>query len=99
MRAIIDEKALTYDEQNDLHLPYDDRHAPKVRKPSDGDFLWSSFEIEAAKPPPMLYHYTNEMGFKGIMESGTLRFSDIFDMNDPSELRHGLTRRDQRPQV
>lgn len=48
-------------------------------------------KIEAAKPPPMLYHYTNEMGFKGIMESGTLRFSDIFDMNDPSELRHGLT--------
>src|SRR6266851_9677740 len=47
-------------------------------------------KIEAAKPPPMLYHYTNEAGLKGIIESGTLRCSDIFDMNDPSELRHGL---------
>jgi hypothetical protein len=46
--------------------------------------------VEAKKPPPMLYHYTTESGLRGILESGTLWFSDIFAQNDPSELRHGL---------
>jgi hypothetical protein len=47
--------------------------------------------IEAKKPPPLLYHYTNDVGLAGIIESGQLRFSDIFALNDPSELRHGLS--------
>jgi hypothetical protein len=38
----------------------------------------------------MIYHYTNDTGLKGIIESGKLWFSDIFGLNDPSELRHGL---------
>jgi hypothetical protein len=46
--------------------------------------------IEAKKPPPVVYHYTNDAGFAGIIESGQLWFSDIFALNDPSELRHGL---------
>jgi hypothetical protein len=46
--------------------------------------------VEAKKPPPVLYHYTNDAGLAGIMESGQLWFSDIFALNDPSELRHGL---------
>jgi hypothetical protein len=46
--------------------------------------------IEAAPPPSMIYQYTNNMGLKGIIESGKLWFSDIFGLNDPSELRHGL---------
>jgi hypothetical protein len=45
----------------------------------------------AAKPVPrFIYHYTNDMGFKGIIETGTLRFTNIFNLNDPSELRHGF---------
>jgi hypothetical protein len=47
--------------------------------------------IEATKPPALLYHYTNDAGLAGIIESGQLRFSDIFALNDPSELRHGLS--------
>jgi hypothetical protein len=47
-------------------------------------------KINAKKPPPVLYHYTNDAGLAGIIESGQLRFSDIFSLNDPSELRHGL---------
>src|ERR1700680_3576354 len=47
--------------------------------------------VEAKPPPPMLYHYTNDAGLKGIIESGKLWFSDIFGLNDPSELRHGLS--------
>jgi hypothetical protein len=46
--------------------------------------------IEATPPPPMIYHYTNDAGLQGIIESGKLWFSDIFGLNDPSELRHGL---------
>lgn len=47
--------------------------------------------VEATKPPALLYHYTNDAGLAGIIESGQLRFSDIFALNDPSELRHGLS--------
>jgi hypothetical protein len=46
--------------------------------------------VETKKPPPILYHYTNDAGLAGIIESGRLWFSDIFALNDPSELRHGL---------
>ena len=46
--------------------------------------------VEAKKPSPILYHYTNDAGLAGIIESGKLWFSDIFALNDPSELRHGL---------
>jgi hypothetical protein len=46
--------------------------------------------VEAKKPPPLLYHYTNNAGLAGIVESGRLWFADIFAQNDPSELRHGL---------
>ncbi len=46
--------------------------------------------VEAKKPPTVLYHYTNDAGLAGVIESGKLWFSDIFALNDPSELRHGL---------
>ncbi|MEO9169219.1 MAG: DUF2971 domain-containing protein [Aestuariivirga sp.] len=46
--------------------------------------------IEAKKPPALLYHYTDYAGLTGIIKSGKLRFSDIFRLNDPSELSHGL---------
>src|SRR6266436_1255367 len=46
--------------------------------------------VEARKASPVLYHYTNDTGLAGIIESGKLWFSDIFALNDPSELRHGL---------
>ena len=40
--------------------------------------------------PPLLYHYTDEAGLAGIIETGTIRLSDIHKLNDPSEIRHGL---------
>jgi hypothetical protein len=46
--------------------------------------------VEDKKPPPILYHYTNDAGLAGIVESGKFWFSDVFALNDPSELRHGL---------
>lgn len=41
--------------------------------------------------PKTLYHYTNDVGLKGILESGKLWLTDVFDMNDPSEISHGIS--------
>jgi len=46
--------------------------------------------VEARAPSPVLFHYTNDTGLAGIIENGRLWLSDIFALNDPSELRHGL---------
>jgi hypothetical protein len=46
--------------------------------------------VEALPLPSHVYHYTNDAGLQGILHSGTLWLTDIFDLNDPSELRHGF---------
>ncbi len=40
--------------------------------------------------PPHIYHYTTDMGLWGILKSGDLWLTDIFSLNDPSELEHGF---------
>lgn len=40
--------------------------------------------------PPIIYQYTDATGLRGILDSGKIWLSDIFYMNDPSELRHGI---------
>ncbi|MCI0429124.1 MAG: DUF2971 domain-containing protein [Rhodospirillales bacterium] len=40
--------------------------------------------------PPIIYHYTDDRGLKGILETGKLWFTDLFNLNDPSELNHGI---------
>jgi hypothetical protein len=47
--------------------------------------------LAATPPPPTIYHYTNAAGLRGILQSGRLWLSDIFTMNDPSELKHGVS--------
>lgn len=47
-------------------------------------------KLEEKPPPPIIYHYTDGSGLRGILESGKLWFTDIFNLNDPTELRHGL---------
>ena len=39
---------------------------------------------------PFFYHYTNGAGFRGILETGKLWLTDIFNRNDPSELKYGF---------
>ena len=39
--------------------------------------------------PDTIYHYTNSVGLKGIIESGKFHFTNIWKLNDPSELEHG----------
>jgi hypothetical protein len=47
--------------------------------------------LESQPPPPIVYHYTNDVGLKGILETGQLWLTDIFSLNDPSELTHGFS--------
>jgi len=47
--------------------------------------------LNAREPPPIIYHYTNDAGLRAILESGKLWLTDIFDLNDPSELSHGFS--------
>jgi hypothetical protein len=47
-------------------------------------------ELNEVGVPPIVYHYTDGVGLRGILETGTLRFGDIFYLNDPSELKHGV---------
>jgi hypothetical protein len=65
-------------------------------------------EVENTPPPPMIYHYTGDRGLRGILEAGQFWFTNIFHLNDPTELRHGLqpaihfleaARRSDRPEI
>lgn len=53
-----------------------------------GDFI-DKVNNEPSKPE--IAHYTNDLGLAGILGSGTLRFTNVFDLNDPSEIEHGFS--------
>ena len=44
------------------------------------------------EPSRVLYHYTTDVGLHGILGSGQLWLTDIFKLNDPSEVDHGFSR-------
>lgn len=46
--------------------------------------------IEKEPAPAKIYHYTDLGGLEGILQHGTIRLTDIFCLNDPKELRHGM---------
>jgi hypothetical protein len=54
--------------------------------PKESAFLQSR---KTATIPDELYHYTTDAGLYGILKSGCLRVSDVFTMNDPSEVQYG----------
>jgi hypothetical protein len=60
---------------------------------ASSDAIIKSFvaPLELQEVPPTIYHYTDDAGLRGILESGRLWLSDIFKLNDPSELRHGFS--------
>jgi len=47
--------------------------------------------LDSEPPPPIIYHYTNDVGLRGILETGKIWLTDIFNLNDPSELSHGFS--------
>jgi hypothetical protein len=60
---------------------------------SEAEAIVAAFVVpmNSMPPPPVIYHYTNDVGLKGILESGTAWLTDMFDLNDPSEVRHGFS--------
>ena len=48
-------------------------------------------ELNAAPIPPLMHHYTDDVGLRGILDSGKLWVTDIFYLNDPSELKYGVS--------
>lgn len=45
---------------------------------------------DTVRTPPTAYHYTDGPGLFGVLESGIIRMTDIFGLNDPTELLHGV---------
>ena len=74
------------------HIPADMQEAIETffRK-SEGIVNAFAADIEKEPPPPMIYQYTNDVGLRGILENGKLWFTDIFNLNDPAELKHGIS--------
>ncbi len=73
------------------HIPADMRAAiDKFSNRADGIVNAFARELGERPPPPIIYHYTNDAGLRGIVETGRLWFTDIFNLNDPTELKHGI---------
>ncbi len=74
-----------------IPLPAEMRTAIETFNRNTDDIV-NSFkrELDKQPPPSIIYHYTYDDGLRGIIETGKLWFTDIFKLNDPSELRHGL---------
>ncbi|MBU0621528.1 MAG: DUF2971 domain-containing protein [Gammaproteobacteria bacterium] len=74
------------------HLPQDMRDG-LTKFDAEAKAIVSSFleSMESREPPKLIYHYTNDAGLRGILETGQLWLTDIFNLNDPSELSHGFS--------
>ncbi len=59
---------------------------------TSGDAFVNEFiQKFASQPAPsLIYHYTDDKGLRSILETGTMWLTDIFALNDPAELRHGI---------
>ena len=73
----------------------DEPFAPELNASIQQFVHWStqqeSAEVVATKISEPLYHYTNEGGLRGIVESQKIWFTNYLHLNDPSELRYGMT--------
>jgi hypothetical protein len=74
-----------------LAYPQDMRDALDVFSQGAGNLVAGWVKTLGA-PAPVIYHYTNDVGLHGILESGQLWLTDIFRLNDPSEVDHGFSR-------
>lgn len=72
-------------------LPDDMREACDKLGGEAQDIAFShGMRLDSDPPPSTIYHYTTDQGLRGILENGSLWVTDIFSLNDPSELKHGL---------
>lgn len=57
---------------------------------SEAKQIVASYVETLPSGPPAIYHYTNDLGLNGILGTGKMWLTDIFSLNDPSEVRHGF---------
>jgi hypothetical protein len=50
----------------------------------------TSHILQLAPQPPVVYHYTNQAGLLGILQTGTLWATDVRFLNDSREFEHTL---------
>jgi hypothetical protein len=48
-------------------------------------------DLRQSSVPDKVFHYTTVSGLEGILNTGQLWMTDIFNLNDPSELEHGYS--------
>ncbi|MGI3902551.1 MAG: DUF2971 domain-containing protein [Janthinobacterium lividum] len=46
--------------------------------------------VVSSGTPDGIFHYTDDKGLYGILSSGKLWLNDVFNLNDPTELAHGV---------
>lgn len=44
--------------------------------------------VNTRRKPGLIYHFTSARAAQAILKSGTLRLTDLYRQNDPSEMRH-----------
>src|ERR1035437_5356111 len=78
--------------RKNMDIPQDMKDALKKFDATAEECVKSFLEtVESQEPPEIIYHYTNDVGLRGILDTGQLWLSDIFSLNDPSELIHGFS--------
>ena len=75
--------------KGDINIPPDMHDAiTDCKKQCDVHIEKFTSKLDAA--PDIVYHYTDNKGLLGILKSGKIWLTDIFGLNDPSEIRHGV---------
>jgi len=72
-------------------IPLDLRSELQKFDQAAAQLIASFFKTIEVPWPPTIYHYTNDIGLRGILETGKLWLTDMFNLNDPSELSHSLS--------
>ncbi|MEQ1865157.1 MAG: DUF2971 domain-containing protein [Micropepsaceae bacterium] len=78
-------------QQSDTLPPGFEHLVAKFRSQADAHLNPILEAANQVSPPDTIYHYTDSAGLRGILEHGTIWQTDIFHLNDPSELRHGMS--------
>jgi Protein of unknown function (DUF2971) len=74
-----------------IDLPADLTDAINKYDQKANSFVEALMKFENKTKPELIFHYTDDVGLKGILETGVLWVSDLFHLNDPSELTHGFS--------
>ena len=79
-------------ENTPVKLPKPAEQALEEFKEASSKILKEKLEPENSfEYPQTMFHYTNDIGLRGILQSGNIWLTDMFSLNDPSELHYGIS--------